>query len=153
MRRLVYLSFAHSHWPLIDLLGLLEGARRNNQRCGISGMLLYSDRVFMQLIEGPEAAIAMLLATLATDPRHTRLTVLSDQRVAAHRLFPDWGMAFHHLSAIEPVVSEGLLSNDTDPAGPFSEACRQDPSGAIMAEFFRTHQQALIRSRSPLAVA
>ena len=44
------------------LAGILSSARRNNPRDGITGALICRDDLFLQLLEGPEAAVEALIA-------------------------------------------------------------------------------------------
>jgi hypothetical protein len=93
---LTYVSSATSLLPVGELHGLLDEARANNERDGITGMLLYRDGNFMQTIEGDGGAIADLHARLDLDPRHTGLTVLLHGE-RAERRFEGWSMAFRDL--------------------------------------------------------
>ena len=143
MRRVVYASVAHRELELEELTALLGEARARNQRDEVSGLLMYRDRFFLQLIEGPEAAISALLARLRRDARHSAMTLLSDQEKVSGRLLPAWRMGFHHFRAIEPLVGEGLIPNEELAVGALTDALRGDPGGLIMDEFFRCNQRAL----------
>lgn len=44
--------------------------RTNNERAGITGMLLYKDGNFMQLLEGEKEAVLRLHKNIIVDPRH-----------------------------------------------------------------------------------
>jgi hypothetical protein len=59
-----------------ELIQLLETSRQNNAKIGVTGMLLYKDGNFMQLIEGPEEAVRALHAKISIDPRHRGLMTL-----------------------------------------------------------------------------
>jgi hypothetical protein len=52
MFSIVYVSSALKPFSKTDLLTLLEKSRENNTSLGISGMLLYKDGNFMQVLEG-----------------------------------------------------------------------------------------------------
>jgi hypothetical protein len=73
------------------LNGILASARRNNPRWDITGCLICRYDMYLQLLEGPEAAVAELFARLKVDDRHLQLERLSEVTVAT-RLFPDWAM-------------------------------------------------------------
>jgi len=90
---IVYVSTAA--WVL-DAEGveeLLKTARRNNQRAGITGMLLYVERNFMQAIEGPPDQVRDLYERLELDPRHYGLTKLINEPIV-ERQFAQWSMAY-----------------------------------------------------------
>ena len=143
MRRVVYASIANTDMPLPDLLALLQQARQRNAEEGITGLLLYRDRFFLQLVEGSDTAIAALLGRLRSDRRHSVVTLLSDRLGVGERLFPRWRMGFHHLSAIEPLAPEGLIGNSERIDAVMGEAVRDDPGGRIIDEFLHTHARVL----------
>lgn len=57
MFRIVYTSTASVPFSTAELADLLKSARDNNQRHDITGMLLYKDNNFIQILEGPEQAV------------------------------------------------------------------------------------------------
>lgn len=73
------------------LAGILLAARRNNRRDDITGALLCRHDLYLQLIEGPEAAIDALYARIAFDDRHSDIHLLLSD-TADERLFPRWEM-------------------------------------------------------------
>lgn len=75
----------------LALNGILASARRNNIRDGITGALICREDLFVQMLEGPEAAVNELFARIARDDRHTEIVTLVSSSVDA-RLFPDWAM-------------------------------------------------------------
>jgi hypothetical protein len=81
-----------------DLQTLLEQSRTYNAQQQITGLLLYSDGQFVQLVEGPKAVVQSLYARIRADPRHTQVVTLSDGP-APQRWFADWHMAFRHVEA------------------------------------------------------
>jgi len=93
MHHIIYLSKVNTPLQEEELVRLLEQARANNKRRNITGILVYSDRQFMQLLEGEEADVARLYAKLSQDPRHTGLIKLADKPIGA-RSFSEWSMAF-----------------------------------------------------------
>lgn len=98
MFRFVYLSTANSHFPKAELASLLQLSRSNNQRLGITGMLLYKDDNFIQILEGEKQAVQELYEQhIARDPRHRNLMVLAEEEVL-ERLFDQWSMGFRDLN-------------------------------------------------------
>lgn len=71
--------------------GILLQARRNNPRNGLTGALIVRGDLYLQLLEGPEAAVAATYARIARDDRHLAVKLLLTASVPA-RLFPDWTM-------------------------------------------------------------
>ena len=71
--------------------GILLQARRNNERNGLTGALIVRADLYLQLIEGPDAAIAATFASINRDNRHLGVTLLARETVTT-RLFPGWTM-------------------------------------------------------------
>jgi hypothetical protein len=89
----VYVSRSSYTFTDDDLANLLMTSRSNNARLGITGMLLHREGRFIQVLEGPEAAVRERLAVIARDPRHTAVHTIVDERVE-DRLFPAWTMGY-----------------------------------------------------------
>ena len=94
MKMLIYFSEATRTMQASDLEALLTQARSFNSANGISGLLLYQSRCFLQALEGAAEAIDPLYERIQADSRHTNLRLLYDQP-ADRRCFEAWGMGFH----------------------------------------------------------
>jgi hypothetical protein len=70
---------------------ILAASARNNPARGITGLLLFNGRNFLQLLEGEEGEVAALMDTITADPRHSGVSVL-DRRGITARACPDWAM-------------------------------------------------------------
>lgn len=96
IHQLVYLSSATIDFDDRALLELLEASRRNNARDGLTGLLLFRNGNFIQVLEGAKPSIEALLERLSRDPRHRGII-----RLLAHdvpeRTFGDWSMGFRNL--------------------------------------------------------
>lgn len=89
--RLVYVSRASSDMPLDRITSIIAKSRSANRARDITGALLYHDRLFLQILEGPAPAVEALYAGIARDPRHSDCKVLL-RSFETQRLFPDWSM-------------------------------------------------------------
>jgi Sensors of blue-light using FAD len=116
IRSVLYVSSAARALDPAELAAIIDLSRRNNARDGITGMLLYHDGNIMQVVEGPRAAIDMLLGRLKRDPRHRRLTVILDGE-RPDREFGEWTMGCVSSEAL-PVEDRAALSRffDEEPA-------------------------------------
>ena len=119
--QLVYTSSAtQEFWP-DDLFALVEKSRAKNAACGLTGMLLFHQGQFLQLLEGPEPAVRECFSTIRRDPRHNAITVLMTG-TCEERDFPEWTMGFDqpneawHLPAEWATVLENGF--DADAARP-----------------------------------
>jgi len=98
MYLLVYVSSASNLFSDEELVDLLKKARENNHRLDVTGMLLYKDGNFMQLLEGPKETVLALVAKIKLDPRHRGFMALLQQEQPG-REFSDWEMGFQKLDA------------------------------------------------------
>ena len=78
---------------------------QNNRLVDITGFLVFGGDRFLQLLEGPAGEIETTFARIGRDGRHTDVTIIS-QGAAERRLFRDWNMAQHQVSASD----QGLLA-------------------------------------------
>lgn len=107
-----------------ELGTLFAVARSNNKKHQITGALLIYGDWFAQVLEGPEAPVRALYATIETDPRHEDVSVI--QSGPAERLFARWAMA--RVSADgEPDIrliahTDGIAPAMNRPATPEQEA-------------------------------
>ncbi len=119
MRHLVYVSSATRDFSVAELSAMLATFRENNARHGITGLLLYKDGHFMQVLEGEAEPLAELFRRIARDPRHKGVITLLEQEVA-ERSFGEWSMAFPDFGAAEvqalPGFSRFLQTPLRDPA-------------------------------------
>ena len=73
------------------LNGILLQARRNNARDDLTGALIVRADLYLQLLEGPEAAVNDAYARIARDNRHLGVTRITASPVH-ERMFPAWTM-------------------------------------------------------------
>jgi hypothetical protein len=94
MFHIVFASTASHHLTTAELKSLLEETRENNARLGVTGMLLYKDGSFLQVLEGDEEVVMKLVTTMGNEgPIHKSFLMLLSE-TSERRLFPNWSMAF-----------------------------------------------------------
>jgi len=91
--QVIYVSAARNLFNSTQLRELLRLARIKNQRLDVTGMLVYHEGSFLQVLEGPPSAVNPLLETIDHDQRHQRLMLLL-RREIEERNFADWKMGF-----------------------------------------------------------
>lgn len=116
MIQIIYVSqpFGYDEATLNSILMV---ARRKNQRCDITGALICRADTYLQLIEGPEAAIRDTYARIARDDRHVGVNLLSSEPVT-DRLFPGWAMRDDPARSwmwTQAQVAAGAVSKSTRP--------------------------------------
>lgn len=93
LKSLTYTSWARPGISAHEVDAILSSARTNNPLGGISGLLIFNGSAFMQILEGGEEAVDRLAGRLASDPRHSNMSI-RDERPLIGRTFPDWSMAY-----------------------------------------------------------
>ncbi len=96
--RLIYSSEAAPGLAPTQLGEMLAESRIRNQAHGITGVLLFVEGVFLQILEGEKADVRNLMARIEVDPRHHGIKVFYEQEVG-ERAFGAWSMAYHSPSA------------------------------------------------------
>lgn len=95
MRQLLYVSDTERDLPQDALDHILAVSRRNNRTADVTGVLLYLDGGFLQVLEGSHEAVEKIYTGLCQDSRHRNLTILLDRE--APRAFSEWSMGFKRL--------------------------------------------------------
>jgi Sensors of blue-light using FAD len=98
----------------VDIDQLLASARRRNLAENVTGMLIYHQGEFVQILEGSKNSVESLYEQfIDADPRHTRINK-EQQNPISHRRFNEWSMGFLGAPEIEslmPSSAMGILMN------------------------------------------
>jgi hypothetical protein len=97
---IVYVSFSNKPLSEQEILDLLTEIREKNRKKMVTGLLLYNNQAFIQVIEGTEHSINSLFNNIKKDPRHGNIVKLLEEEIDA-RAFPDWSMGFSMISKKE----------------------------------------------------
>ena len=114
LRRLVYTSHATVSLSKRDLLDLLHEARGYNMIDNISGVLMYKEGYFLQVIEGDPETIDALFIRLKKDTRHSDIKILFETPTD-HRLFENWAMGCADFDDPSLSMLPGLRTDLADP--------------------------------------
>ncbi len=117
MIHLAYVSTQTRLMSNAELLAMLEEARNNNGRHGITGLLLHKEDAFFQVLEGPELAVRRAFAGIAKDARHKHVEVLLEEALN-DRQFPDWQMGFTDLDNVDATLVPGFSRFMQEKRGP-----------------------------------
>ncbi len=124
MLSIIYISVAD---PLIgepDIAALLIQARRNNQRDGLTGALIFNGHNFLQLLEGPADKLDACLAAIRQDSRHSGMIEIR-RREIDERAFADWSLMY-----------EPQFDDHNDDLARLAAGGGLDPQDALMIENF-----------------
>lgn len=112
MFNIIYLSTAASLFNDFELAEILSISRDNNVVNGVTGMLLYADGTFMQVLEGDKDVVMRTYRKILLDERHRNVIELAAGPLT-DRNFPDWSMGFASVNADVLEVFDGYV----DPQG------------------------------------
>lgn len=104
---LIYASVAIKKFQDSDLIKLLTSARQKNTVLNVTGMLLYCDNNFFQVIEGEERVIHELFKTIEVDDRHKNVTKILEEPIPL-RSFAKWTMGFSNATKEQLSEIEGM---------------------------------------------
>lgn len=127
---LVRLLYASRAVPALDqdaLVAILRKSKANNPALGVTGVLCFSEGIFLQVLEGGRGAVNRLYNRIATDPRHTDVELLCYEEIGERR-FAGWSMGQVNMSRLNPAL---LLK--------YSERATLDPfsvSGGVSMALF-----------------
>jgi hypothetical protein len=103
----IYASAAVRAFDEDTLRELLRLARSRNSQSGVTGMLLYTEGSFFQVLEGKPESVDATFSRIIQDARHDKVTVIIREPIA-HRSFEDWSMGFTSVSRKELSLIVGL---------------------------------------------
>jgi hypothetical protein len=117
---LVRLLYASRAVPAIDqdaLVAILRKSKANNPGTGITGVLCFSEGIFLQVLEGGRQAVNQLYNRISADARHTDVTLLCYEEIGERR-FAGWSMGQVNMGRLNPAL---LLKYSEKPTlDPFS---------------------------------
>jgi hypothetical protein len=131
--RLLYASRAATPLttPVVD--SILAQSRAHNPKLGITGMLCYSEDLFLQVLEGGRDEVCELYNTIVRDDRHSNVRILRFDEIAERR-FGSWTMGHVDVATVNPSL---LLKYAKLPVlNPFN--CSGHASLALLEELMAT---------------
>ena len=109
MIRLIYVSSANKLLSPDELADLLNISVKNNNLSHITGLLIYLEVNFMQVLEGEEADVDFFYKKILRDSRHHDVIII-DRSTIEHRDFESWSMGFKALANDEIAQITGYSS-------------------------------------------
>ena len=118
-----------------NLLDILTVSRRNNTAKQLTGMLLYGEGTFVQVLEGEPEIISQTYNIIEKDPRHRNLIVITSGELEK-RNFPDWSMGFNTINRDILKEFEGFKDIRDDE---FLKNSENHPSLTVLKTFAETN--------------
>ena len=120
---LVSLIYTSEMTGSMDFMDILEVSRANNERDGITGVLLFCNNNVVQCLEGSREAVNKTYARIVQDKRHQN-PLLVDYRILSTRLFSEWSMGYVPESSVtQPTLLKYSVSQDFEPRLLSGESC------------------------------
>lgn len=107
MIQLVYESEATGPVSKDFLADILTVARRRNGEEGLTGMLIYNDGRFVQVLEGYEENVIACFNRIKRDTRHGNIWTLARMEIEK-RSFAGWTMGLASASGMPPEITSSL---------------------------------------------
>lgn len=110
---IVYFSSWTEPFREEDLSTVLKQSRRNNDKTGITGVMLYVRGSVIQVLEGEKEALDTLYQRIERDPRHTNVSPVLNRPIT-QRLFAAWSMGYETISARQLEEIKAIVDLDSD---------------------------------------
>ncbi len=95
-------TFSHD-----EMIKLLAKVKEKNAKLNVTGMLLYDEGSFFQVLEGPKKTVTQLFEKISKDKRHDRVTKIIQEPIE-DRNFAEWTMGYSGVTREELKKIEGL---------------------------------------------
>jgi len=128
--QLIYLSELAADESVLS--GIHSHAVRNNTAHTVTGMLIYANGRFLQMLEGERKDVLHTYERIQQDPRHRHVSLVLQRDISA-RLFSHWNMGFRHLAA-EELQEQSEWLNYFD--GEFAKSKADSQSALCIFEHF-----------------
>ena len=92
-KSLIYVSTAKESVDDEAVMDILQVSWRHNHNSDISGMLIYDDKHFVQLLQGPINTVDTLYDKISRDIRHHSIELIGTE-LLARKDVNGWGMGF-----------------------------------------------------------
>jgi len=113
LSQLVYVSDRKANCTEEEIEKILASCKKNNPPLNITGVLLYSNTKFIQLVEGEFKVINDLYNKIKTDPRHDQTRLISLGPIK-EKAFPSWHMGARKIAGSEVDFKTSISAEDKE---------------------------------------
>lgn len=99
LEALIYVSAAKPSVEDGDIQDILTVAEQKNREEGLTGALIYSGSIFVQMLEGSRMGLDAIMQRITNDDRHSAVIVLARDDIE-QRQFSDWSMAYQSMKGL-----------------------------------------------------
>lgn len=105
--QLAYISTAADGFSADDLADIVACARKNNPEVGVTGVLILRKGQFLQVLEGEDLAVDILMRRIRQDRRHHDVLVIH-RKTIKNRDFEYWAMGWTDNAPNDPGVCNAI---------------------------------------------
>ncbi len=113
LSQLTYVSIRNPNCTDAEIEKILASCKKNNSPLDITGVLLYSDSKFIQMVEGESKLILSLYDKIKIDKRHKNCMMISYGPIA-EKSFPSWHMGSRKLALNEVDFKTDISHEDKE---------------------------------------
>ena len=139
MYYIIYLSAGTKWFDEPELQAILASSNEHNSRNNITGLLLYNQGDFIQLLEGEESDVMATFERISLDARHKGITHIASGQLKK-RNFPRWAMGFKLLNDLSMQPLKAYLDPTNKSLLPGAD---QHLSIKLLKAFVRTARMAV----------
>ena len=122
--RLIYVSQAISGLEYPDFIEILQKSESNNTKVGITGMLVFGDSMFLQVLEGSRRLVSQTYNRILLDKRHVNAELIDFSEID-HRNFGVWSMKMVQINNQPEVRNIILKYSNSNVFSPISMTGKQ----------------------------
>ncbi|MGB3466211.1 MAG: BLUF domain-containing protein [Cyclobacteriaceae bacterium] len=137
MISLIYMSQAVKPMSVQELTRIITYSRTHNESKDITGVLLYLNDKFFQILEGDSVEVTGLYSRIQQDKRHHSVTLLLSDTVD-ERIFNNWSMGFVDKTDINNISGENAWSTE-DLMEHLNDRGKWNPAYEFLKIFYRTN--------------
>lgn len=133
MYYLIYISAAKAGVGEVEMHDILTEAILNNELHNLTGLLVYNDAMFIQMLEGEKKDVEFIYEKIKKDERHFDVRILSSGP-SVQRYFPHWRMALE--VTLEKTFRQLEAFESLNEASNFLEGIPDDHIGIRLLRYF-----------------
>ncbi|MGI4751236.1 MAG: BLUF domain-containing protein [Janthinobacterium lividum] len=134
MKYIIYISTASIYFDTSSLEKMLLQYRKNNEATQVTGMMLFSEGIFLQVLEGKQEDVDKLIKKILKDKRHHSIIQLGSALIE-ERIFKTWSMGFQQISKEEFKQATKFINLDVPETISAPTQDNRHPAVAILQDF------------------
>lgn len=130
---LIYSSTVADGIGEVDFQDILTTAFERNEKLDVTGLLVYHEGSFIQLLEGDKENVLQIYDSIKRDERHYNIITLYTGETSK-RYFPNWRMAFE--APLEKTFRQVVEFENLNEASDFLDQADLEHQGIRLLRYF-----------------